>query len=217
MSDKELQQAVMRELEWDPKVNESHIGVAVNGGAVTLAGHVPSYSMKLAAIRAAERVFGVKAVADEIEVKLPGNYTRDDTDIAEEIARELNWNTVVPPTVDVEVRSGFVTLRGTVQWSFERAEAERAVRNITGVRGVTNLITVKSTAKPKPTDIEQRVTDAIKRMADLDARSIWVTTSNGTVHLHGHVHSLYEKRVAENAAAAAPGVTNIDNEIVVVP
>jgi osmotically-inducible protein OsmY len=103
-----------------------------------------------------------------------------------------------------------------VQWAFEREEAERAVRNITGLRGVANLITVKSTVKPKPADIEQRVSDAIKRMADLDSRSIWVTTSNGTIHLHGRVHSLYEKRVAENAAAAAPGVTDVDNEIVVV-
>jgi osmotically-inducible protein OsmY len=217
MDDKSLQAAVLRELEWDPKIDAAHIGVSAKNGAITLTGHVSSYSEKLAAVRAAERVYGVKAVADEIQVKLPGTSIRDDTELAEEIARELRWNSLVPDTVKAEVRKGFVTLRGEVKWSFERDAAERTVRDITGVTGVSNLITIKPSVKPKPSEIEQRVADAIKRMADLDARSVWATTTNGTVHLHGTVHSFYEKQLAENAAKAAPGVMNVDNEIAVVP
>lgn len=214
-SDKELQAAVMRELEWDPAVDAAHIGVIAKDGAVTLTGYVSSYSEKIAAVRAAERVYGVKAVADEIEVRLPGSDVRDDSAIAEAVAHNLRWNNLIPDTVEAEVRNGIVTLRGEVEWSYQRAAAERAVRDVKGVVGVSNLITVKRAVKAS--DIEQRITDALRRSATLDARQIWVTTSNGTVHLHGHVHSLHEKRVAENAAASAPGVTNVDNQLVVVP
>lgn len=217
MNDKTLQEAVMRELEWDPQVDAAHIGVSAKGGAVTLTGHVSSYAEKLAAVRAAERVYGVKAVADKIEVKLPGASKRDDSELAEEIARELSWNNVVPDTVEAEVRNGFVTLRGEVEWAYQRDAAERAVKYVTGVNGVTNLIVVKPPVKPDPAKIKERVADAIKRMADLDARSIWATTENGTVHLHGTVHTFYERKLAEEAAKAAPGVTKVENEIAVVP
>jgi osmotically-inducible protein OsmY len=217
MNDKDLQAAVIRELEWDPRIDAAHIGVSAKEGAVTLTGHVLSYPEKLAAVRAAERVYGVKAVADEIQVKLPGSSRRDDSTLAEEIARELSWNSLVPDTVDAEVRNGFVTLRGEVAWSFERDAAERAVRNVFGVTGVSNLIAVKPRVKPKPSDVEHRVAEAIQRMADLDSRSIWASTTNGTVHLHGTVHTFYEKRLAENAAKSAPGVAEVDNEISVVP
>lgn len=215
MDDKVIQEAVMRELDWDPKVDAAHIGVSVKNGAVTLTGHVSSYSEKLAAVKAAERVYGVKAVADEIKVRLPTSDVRDDTDIAEEIARELQWNTLVPDTVHPEVRNGIVTLRGDVEWAYQREEAERAVRDLTGVTGVTNLITVKP--RVKAADIEQRIKEAIERAASLDARQIRVTTTNGTVHLQGHVHSLFEKKVAEEAAKAAPGIVKVENEIVVTP
>jgi osmotically-inducible protein OsmY len=215
MDDKLIQEAVMRELDWDPKVDAAHIGVSVKNGAVTLTGHVSSYSEKLEAVKAAERVYGVKAVADEIKVRLPTSDVRDDTDIAEEIARELQWNTLVPDTVHAEVRNGIVTLRGDVEWAYQREEAERAVRYLTGVTGVTNLITVKP--RVKAADIEQRIKEAIERAASLDARQIRVTTTNGTVHLHGHVHSLFEKKVAEEAAKAAPGIVKVENEIVVTP
>jgi osmotically-inducible protein OsmY len=214
-SDKRIQEEVLRELEWDPEVDAAHIGVSVEEGAVTLTGHVSSYSEKLAAVRAAERVYGVKAVADEIEVRLPGSAARDDTDIAEAIAQVLRWNTLVPDTVEAEVRQGYVTLRGEVDWSYQRDAAERAVRDVKGVKGVTSLITVKSRAKP--TDIEQRIQEAIRRAANMDARQIWVTTTNGTVVLHGTVHSLYEKKVAEQEALAAPGVQKVENRITVVP
>jgi osmotically-inducible protein OsmY len=216
MDDRTLQQAVMDELKWTPEVNEAHIGVAVKDGAVTLTGHVSSYAEKYAAVRAAERVYGVRAVADEIEVKLPNSSLRDDADIAEAIAQQLRWNAIVPETVDVEVRNGYVTLRGEVQWDFQREAAERVVRDITGVKGVANLISV---AKPKvkPSDVKERIREAIERAAALDASKITVTTDNGTVHLKGTVHSLLEKRVAESAARSAPGVQEVIDEIDVVP
>lgn len=216
-SDTALQEALTSELEWDPKVSAAHIRVSARDGAVTLAGYVASYPEKLAAVRAVERVYGVTAVADDIEVKLASSHERDDSDIAEEIGRERRWNTLIPDSVEAEVRTGHVNLRGEVEWSYQRNEAEHAVRHLAGVRSVTNLITVRPHAKPKPADIEHRVSDAIDRMADLDARSIWVSTRNGTVGLHGHVHSLAERRIAEHAAEAAPGVMKVENELVVTP
>jgi osmotically-inducible protein OsmY len=217
VTDSELQSAVMQELEFDPQVDAAHIGVSAKDGAVTLTGHVASYSEKLAAVRAAERVYGVKAVADEIKVKLPASDVRDDTDIAADIARELQWNTLVPDTVEAEVRDGVVVLRGEVEWGYQRDAAERAVRHIKGVSGISNMITVKPRAKLEPSEVQRRVAEAIKRMADLDSRSIWAETTNGTVHLHGTVHSFYERKLAEESAKAAPGVQQVENHIVVVP
>ena len=167
-SDKALQEAVMRELEWDPSVDAAHIGVAAKDGAVTLTGHVSTYSQKWAAVRAAERVFGVKAVADELKVKLSSVDTRDDQDIAEQIAETFRWNTLVPDNVRAEVRNGWVTLKGEVEWTYQKNEAERAIRNIKGVTGVTNLITVKPKVKPSPAEVEERIKDAITREANLD-------------------------------------------------
>lgn len=215
MDDKTLQAGVMQELKWDPQVNEAHIGVIAKDGAVTLTGYVSNYSEKYAAVRAAERVYGVRAVADEIEVRLQASSKRDDPAIAEAIAHTLQWNTLVPETVDVEVRNGYVTLRGEVDWHFQKDAAERAVRDVTGVMGVSNLITVKP--KVRASEVRKSVEEAIERAAALDARGISVTTTNGTVHLHGTVHSLFEKQVAEGAAKAAPGVKEVDNAIVVSP
>lgn len=214
-SEKALKVEVERELEWDPMVNESGVGVFVKNGAVTLTGHVSSYSEKWAAVRAAERVYGVRAVADEIKVELPTSSVRDDVDIAQAVARTLRWNTLVPEDVKAEIRNGVVTLRGEVEWSYQRNEAERAVRNITGVTGVTNLIVVKP--KVKAAEIEKRIAEALQRHAELDARQIRVTARNGTVEIHGHVHSLHEKKIAEQAAASAPGIVNVENKLVVTP
>lgn len=214
-NDQELKQEVERELEWDPKVDAANVGVVVTDGAVTLTGYVPTYAEKFAAVRAAERVYGVTAVADEIEVRPSGKNVQDDPAIAEAIKRAFDWSTIIPDTVQAEVRSGAVTLRGDVEWEWQRHAAERTVRDIRGVRWISNLITVKP--KVKASAIEERVAEAIKRSAELDARSISVTTNNGTIHLHGHVHSLHEKRVAESAAASAPGVSRVENEIVVTP
>jgi osmotically-inducible protein OsmY len=214
-NDQELKQEIERELEWDPKVDAAHVGVVVRDGAVTLTGYVSTYAEKLASVRAAERVYGVTAVADEIEVRPTGKNVQDDTAIAEAIKHAFDWSTTIPDTVQAEVRDGGVTLRGEVEWEWKRYAAERAVRDIRGVKWVSNLITVKP--KVKTSAVEERVAEAIKRSAELDARSIWITTNNGTVQLHGHVHSLHEKRVAESAAASAPGVSRVENDIVVTP
>jgi osmotically-inducible protein OsmY len=140
---------------------------------------------------------------------------RDYWEIAESIAVALRSNVSVPDSVDAEVRHGYVTLRGEVDWNYQREAAERIVRNTLGVKGVSNLITVRP--KVKPAEIEERIADAIKRMASLDADQITVTATDGTVHLHGRVHSWYEKRLAEREAASAPGVSKVDNQITVVP
>jgi osmotically-inducible protein OsmY len=213
MTDKELQDAVMRELEWDPAVDAAHIGVSAKDGAVTLSGHVSSYAQKWAALRAAERVEGVVAVVDDLVIELPSTSVRDDVDIATDIARRLRSNVSVPDTVDAEVHRGHVTLRGEVEWGYQREAAEREVRNTYGVTGISNLITIKP--KVKPQEIERRIADAIERMADLDAHRIHVSLADGTVQLRGRVHTWYEKRLAEREALSAPGVTHVDNQIVV--
>lgn len=215
-SDNTMREAVTNELEWDPRLDSARISISANEGAVVLAGHVPSYSQRWAAVKAAERVYGVRAVADEIEVELPGSDRRDDADIAEAISRMVHWNNAIPATVKAEVIKGHVTLRGEVEWNYQRSEAERAVRNLAGVHNLSNAIMIKPEL-PKAGDVDHRVGKAIERMADLDARSIWVTTSNGTVRLHGHVHSFAERRTAGFAAASAPGVTHVENDISVTP
>jgi len=215
-SDKTIRDTVIRELEWDPRVHTDHIGVAASDGAIVLSGHVPSYSDRWAAVRAAERVYGVRAVADELEIKLAHSSVRNDEDIAEDIARHMHVNTAIPDGVKAEVIKGHVTLRGDVRWVYERDEAERAIRYLSGVHNVSNTITIKPQL-PKTADVDHRVSEAIERMADLDARSIRVTATKGTVHLHGVVHSFAERRTAGFAAAAAPGVTDVENEILVTP
>jgi osmotically-inducible protein OsmY len=215
-SDEILKREVERELEWDPQVEHERIGVIVKDGAVTLTGYVSKYGKKCAAVRAAERVHAVRAVADEIGVRLPGSVGGDDSAIAEAIARSFRWNTNVPDNVKAEVRDGVVVLRGEVEWEYQRNAAERAVRNVRGVTGVSNLIVVKPRAK-KTADVEQRIREAIERCAGFDVDSLSITTENSTVRLHGKVRSLREKRVAEEEAASAPGISKIDNELEVVP
>jgi osmotically-inducible protein OsmY len=215
--DAELQKAVRKELEWDPQVDAAHIGVSAEDGVVTLTGHVASYAERIAALHAAERVHGVRVVADDIIVRPAFTASIDDTDLAEEIMRRFRWNIIIPEDVTVEVREGTVTLRGEVRWPFQRKAAERAVRDVRGVREVDNLITIKPREKPKAEEVERRIADGIARMADLEARRIWVETTDGAVHLHGTVHSLHEKRLAEEAALSAAGVMKIENDLVVVP
>jgi len=214
--DELMREAVLRELAWDAQVDADRIAVSANDGAVVLSGHVTTYSDKWDAVKAAERVYGVRAVADEVEVKLSSSSQRDDEDVAEDITRHLHSSTAIPKTVKAEVKNGYVTLRGDVAWPYQRAEAERALKYLWGVKGLANLITVKP-AGPKGADVAERVSEAIERMAHLDARSVWVTTTNGTVHLHGHVHSFSEKHIAGRAAASAPGVTSVENDVLVTP
>lgn len=214
-TDQELKRDVERELEWDPGIDASAIGVAVRDGAVILTGEVSTYLEKWRAVRAAERVHGVRAVADEIVVRLPGEYERTDADIARAVANALEWDPAVPTTVKATVKDGHVTLRGEVEWEYQREAAQRAVRHLMGVRGVTDLVVVRP--KVTPIDVKQKIREALERQALLDAKSIDVESLNGTVVLKGHVHSRIEAEAAEKAAWSTPGVTKVENKLAVVP
>lgn len=215
-SHEQLRSDVEQELAWEPELDESHIGVSVNDGAVTLNGHVPTYGQKIHAVRAVERVTGVRAVADELEVRLVGSHVRDDTDIAESIAHHLQWNATIPrDSVKAEVASGAVTLRGTVEWEFQRRDAARLARDVMGVRYVNNLIELKP--RPAVKAVEHQIAKAFGRQASLDARGVRVTVHDSTAVLSGHVHSLAEQRTARSAAYAAPGVARVESHLTVEP
>jgi osmotically-inducible protein OsmY len=215
-TDSEIRDDVINELRWDPQVTDPDaIGVAVADGAVTLTGHVSTYAEKLATVRAAERVYGVKAVANELQVKLLGT-ARDDTDIAKAIAHVLEWNVQVPEgRVHARVQGGWVTLDGEVDYDFQRREVERMVRQVGGVIGVTDLITVKPPASPEK--VQAVIENAFKREAEIDARHIKVEVSDHTATLYGHVHSLHEASAARAAAASAPGVAAVESHLLVSP
>jgi osmotically-inducible protein OsmY len=215
-SDSEIREDVINELRWDPQITEPDaIGVAVQDGAVTLTGHVSTYAQRLAAARAAERVYGVKAVANDLTVKLSG-APRDDSDIARAIAHVLEWNVQVPEgKVHARVSGGWVTLDGEVEYEYQRHEVERMVRNVRGVLGVTDLITVKPPVSPEK--VQAVIEDAFKREAEIDARHIRVEVSDHTAELYGHVHSLHEEAAARAAAAAAPGVATVKSHLLVSP
>jgi osmotically-inducible protein OsmY/prolyl-tRNA editing enzyme YbaK/EbsC (Cys-tRNA(Pro) deacylase) len=211
-----LQQDVIDELMWEPSIDAAAIGVAVEDGVVTLSGHVPSFAEKWAAEFAAKRVAGVRAVADEIMVRLPGASARTDSDIARAALHVLEWDVWVPEQrVTVVVSDGWVKLDGTVDTQHQKLAAERAVHSLTGVKGVTNLIKVTPTVQPA--DVFTKITGALQRSAVLDARQIQAETLGGKVVLHGTVRSWDERETAERAAWAAPGVAELDNQIAVQP
>jgi osmotically-inducible protein OsmY len=216
LSDADLGDSVLAELDWDPSVDDSMLHVAAKDGAVSLHGSVTSYGQRRAAVRAAERVRGVKAVADDIEVVLADAIQRKDSEIAAEIAHDRQWNTAIPDSVKAEVRNGEVTLRGSVAWSYQRDDAAHAVGHLAGVRAVSNLVEVEPGHEEADAgDIEQRIHEAIGRMADVDAASISVTKNDAVVHLEGSVGSLAERRVAQRVAESAPGVARVENDIVI--
>ena len=215
-SDSEIRDDVIDELRWDPQISDADaIGVAVQDGAVTLTGHVPSYAEKLAAARAVERVYGVKAVANDLTVKLAG-APRDDSDIATAIAHVLEYNVQIPEgRVHARVQNGWVTLEGEVDYEYQRREVERMVRQVHGVIDVIDTITIKPAARGE--EVQKIIEDAFKREAEVDARHVRVEVTDHTAALYGHVHSLKEASAARAAAASAPGVATVESHLVISP
>ena len=215
-----LQAMVMAELEWEPSFDAAHVGVTAKNGVVTLSGFVDSYVAKSAAERAAARVQGVKAIAEEIEVRLPSHQKHADDEIAERAVRILNWDIEVPhDRIHVKVEHGVVTLTGDVSYQFQRAAAESAVRRLGGTRGVINLIRVVPAAGPPmdPDVVQQRIENALRRNAEVEASRIDVGVDGGKVTLRGQVRTWFERSVAEHAAWGAPGVTEVKDELRVQP
>ena len=211
-SDEDIQKDVLAELAWDARVKPNEIGVSVKNGIVTLTGWVDAYTKKWAAEEAAHRVRGVKAVANDIEVRLPTSSERTDADIAAAAVRALEWDAALSTEkIDITVSKGWVTLKGEVEWQYQKEDAERVVRRLTGVRGVTNLVTVKP--KLTPTEIKEKIREALIRSVQTDAERIKVEVQGSKVILNGAVRSWIEKEEAERAAWLAPGVTAVDNQI----
>jgi osmotically-inducible protein OsmY len=214
MDDLELKRAVESELNFEPSINAAEIGVAVKDGVVTLSGRVPSYWEKVAAERAAARVAGVKAVANELEVRLPGLSERTDGDIARAAVDALKWNVLVPEDrIKVKVSKGWVTLEGAVDWQYQKSAAEKSVRRLVGVVGVSNLIEVKPAVSKA--EVKSAIESALKRLAEVDANRIRVDTEDGKVVLSGTVRSWFEREEAERAAWAAPGVRAVEDHIAI--
>ena len=214
-TDFQLQRDVLDELKFEPSIGNAEIGVAVKEGVVTLTGLVNSYAEKYSAERTAERVNGVRAVADDLEVKLPGSHQRTDTELAHAVANALRWDIQVPDDrIKATVDAGWVELDGEVEWQYQKWAADAAVRNLTGVKGVSNVIKVKP-KKVSTYEVSQKIKDSLRRHAETDADKITIEAKDGQVTLRGTVSSFAERRDAELAAWRAPGVTKVEDFIAV--
>ncbi len=216
MREAQLRRDVEDELEWEPSINAVEIGVAVHDGIVTLTGFVPDYGEKLRAGRATKRVRGVKAVANDIEVRMPWTSERTDAQIALAAVEALTWETRVPADwIRLWVSHGWIYLEGEVDWQYQKAAAEQAVHSLVGVRGVLNQITLKP--QVVAAEVKSRIETAFRRSAELDAQKLRVESHDGKVTLHGELHSWAERDEADRMAWAAPGVSKVENLIMVTP
>ncbi|WP_262282189.1 BON domain-containing protein [Micromonospora sp. MA102] len=215
-TDQEIQSAVLDELTWEPRVRPNEIGVTVTEGVVTLAGSVDSYAKKWAAERAAHRVPRVRAVANDIAVRIATSAEKSDPEIAVAASRALEWDAFVPiEALDVTVADGWVTLHGEVEWEYQRRAAERSVARLTGVRGVSNGITVRPSARPDGRDLAERIVDALARNGATEAEGISVQVHGDTVLVEGLVHSAGEREEIERVVWNAPGIREVRNEVTV--
>jgi len=215
-TDAQLRKDIIDELDWDPSFNAAHIGVAVDRGVVTLTGHIDTYAEKAAIERALQRVQGVGAIALELDVKLAPNHQRSDTELAQALQSALAAQALVPASrITLKVEHGWVTMSGEVDWDYQRSTAERTVHQMTGVVGVSNRVTLKP--RTVPTDVSNRIKDALARQAEREARGIEVSISGSTATLRGAVHSWAERNAAQGAAWSAPGITLVVNELKVQP
>ncbi len=213
-TDKELKVLVQDELEWDPSFNGENIGVAVKNGVVTINGHVNSWAEKLAIEKAVKRVQGVKAYVEEIDVKIKNAFKRTDEEIAEVALKNLKWNTTVPDDkIVMKVENGWITLEGKVNWNYQKEAAKKALKELMGVRGITNLIEVDTVQNTG--DLKEKIRKSFERNAQIDANHIDVQIVGEKVILTGTVQSWAEKKQAEKVVYFAPGVKTVENKIVI--
>ena len=211
-TDSQLKHDVTTELEWDPAINATQVGVAVKDGIVTLTGHLYTYAEKYAVERAVSRVEGVKAIAIELDVRLESDSKRSDTDIAAAVESALKWHAQIPEDrITAKVEKGWVTLKGEVDWNFQRMNAEKTVRPLMGVLGVSNQITIKACITPA--DVSTRIRDALKRHAERESKQVEISVTGSQVTLSGSVDSWAERTAAAGAAWSAPGIMSVVNNI----
>tara|TARA_R110002020_G_scaffold32448_4_gene99831 strand:+ start:2965 stop:3612 length:648 start_codon:yes stop_codon:yes gene_type:complete len=214
MNDRTLKQDIIDELEFEPSIDATDIGVAVEGGIVTLSGHVTSFAQKGTIERLVSRIKGVKGIAEEIDVRYPGTSGTADDEIAKRVLNSLKWSSVVPADkVQVKVQDGWVTLSGTLDWNYQKTGAADAVRNLHGVIGITNQIELRP--RVSSIDVKKHIEDSLKRNAELEARSIRVNVAGNKVTLEGNVKAWHERRIAEQAAWSTPGVTTVDDRLTI--
>jgi osmotically-inducible protein OsmY len=215
MQDTVLRQDIIDALDFEPSINAANIGVTVSDGVITLTGHVPTFREKIAAENAVRRIKGVKAIAEEIEVRPDGTNMMADDEIAKRAVNSIRWNVSIPADkVQVEVQKGWVTLTGKLEWQYQKTATADAVRSLAGVTGVSNNIQIVSPANS--VDIRKRIEDAMKRDAEVEAQSIRVNVRGGKVTLNGKVKTWSERQAAEQAAWSSPGVHAVDDRLAII-